>query len=121
MGIPDFKTFISHNPNTKKFERSNKAREVYEYLREPQNIDKMKIAIDNGRAALFGVLNSLENKFGSAKGDFDFNIEFVRCTVGRMVSEIICNCGYETTGNKDKNLKGKYFSTAEKYKYRLKK
>lgn len=120
MGIPNFKTFILDNPNTKKFEKSNTAREVYEYLCKPQNINKMKIATDNGRAALFGVLNGLENKFGSVKGDFDFKDKFVRCTVGRMVMEIICSCGYETTGKKDENLKGKHFSAAEKYKYKLK-
>ncbi|VYT62157.1 hypothetical protein [Clostridium tertium] len=77
----------------------------------------MKIASDNGRSALFGVINNLENKFGSAKGSFDFNDRFVRSTVGKMIREIMINCGYEITGIKDEDLNCKYFSKAEKYKW----
>lgn len=94
MCIPSFHEFISNNPKYKKFDNLANIRNVYEYLKVPDTIEKMIYSNSNGRSALYWVQAYIEINFDGFL-DFDFNIGFVKQCVGSMVREILEPLGFK--------------------------
>ena len=117
MCIPSFDEFIANNPKYKKFADSVNARNVYNYLKVPDNIEKMISSNNNGRPALYGVQAYIETNF-SGVSDFDFTEGFVKQCVGSMVREILEPLGYKTFLQRDlpKN-ESVYFTSAMNYAF----
>lgn len=117
MCIPSFDEFIANNPKYKKFEGSLNARNVYDYLKVPENIEKMISSNNNGKPALYGVQADIEVKFAGFS-DFDFNVGFVKQCVGSMVRDIIEPLGFKTLLQRDlpKN-ESIYFKSAAHYSF----
>ncbi|WML50225.1 hypothetical protein RCG23_10700 [Neobacillus sp. PS3-34] len=98
--FPTFNDFIDAYPKYQKFSNSLIARDVYGFLSHINNIYRMITANNNGKNALYGVLNDLESRFGG-KSDFDFLDGFVKQCVGTMIKFILLQFGYEKNIQKD--------------------
>jgi len=117
MCTPSFDEFIAKNPKYKKFVNSVNARNVYEYLEVPDNIEKMIASNNNGRPALYGVQAYIELNFVEF-ADFDFNVGFVKQCVGSMVRDIIAPLGYRPLLQRDLPKKESlYFTSATHYSF----
>jgi hypothetical protein len=118
MRFPYFYKFIEEYTRFKKYLDSPTANEVYEFLSELENIQKLIIANENGKPALFGCLSVLEERFGE-KEDFNFNEYFPKQCVGMMVKFILGQFGYISTVQRDMP-KGSftYFTSSMLYELR---
>ena len=115
MCIPNFDDFIIKNPKYKKYKNSENARNIYRYLEEPENIEKMLSSNSNGKPALYGVQSYIEANFAGFT-DFDFNIGFVKQCVGSMVREILEPFGFKPLLQRDLPKKeSMYFKSATHY------
>lgn len=95
---------------------STDAKAVFDFLLEPENINRMIVMSEFGLPALGGVVKTLESKFGSAAG-FPLNEYTNRQLVGKMVKSIIGEFGYEpVAGNSDKRTDLRTFMGAQLFK-----
>lgn len=117
MCIPSFNEFIANNPKYKKFSGLQSAERIYDYLKIPENIDKMISANNNGRPALYGVQSYIEVNFSNLS-DFNFTEGFVKQCVGSMVREILAPLGYTSYLQRDLPKKESlYFTSAMNYTF----
>lgn len=71
------------------------ARDVFDFLSQPENINQMIVMSDLGLPALGGVVKTLESKFANA-ANFSLSEKEHRKDVGAMVKRILGEFGYET-------------------------
>lgn len=71
------------------------ARDVFDFLSQPENINQMIVMSDHGLPALGGVVKTLESKFANA-ANFSLSEKEHRKDVGAMVKRILVEFGYET-------------------------
>lgn len=117
MCILTFNEFIIKNPKYKKFLLSKNAKQLFDYLRLPDNIDKMIAANNNGKPALYGVQSYIEKNFAGYQ-DFDFNEGFVKQCVGSMVRDILAPLGFAPVLQRDLPKKESlYFTSAAFYEF----
>jgi hypothetical protein len=114
--LPTFDDFIKAYPKYKGFSTSPTARDIYGFIINVNNINRMMISNDNGKNALFGILNDLESLY-NGKRDFDFSEGFVKQCVGSMIKFILFQFGYEKYVPKEMP-RGSYiyFTSAMSYK-----
>ncbi len=117
MCIPTFNDFIAKNAKYKKFSNSTNAQNIFNYLRVPDNIEKMVSANNNGKPALYGVQPYIESNFAGFT-DFDFNEGFVKQCVGSMVRDILSPLGFTPLLQRDLPKKESlYFKSATYYSF----
>lgn len=105
-------------PENKKYNRyeSNSIVEaVFNYMAEPESIDKMIQASEQNRPALEGIIEDIELKFSSSVS-FDLEKDYtLRKALGSMVKYILADFGYQV--NIQKNIsKGSFIKSATHYK-----
>ena len=113
-----FNDFILDNPNCSGFGIRIDAQKIFDFLNRDENIIKMVEYAEQGKPALAGCVHELEAYYDSLNSsEIDFNDNFTRTVVGRMVKTILEPFGYRVTKQKDftKNRKGKYFVSASCY------
>jgi hypothetical protein len=114
--FPTIEDFLDSYPRYNQYVSSVTAMSVFDFLSEVENINRMLTANNNGKNALFGVLNDLELNFKD-NSDFNFMDGFVKQCVGTMVKFILYQFGYESHIQKDMP-RGSYsfFTSAMSYK-----
>lgn len=113
-----FEDFLTQYPLCKKYADNNDAIAVFEFLSKDENILRMIESSVAGKPALLGCLKELENYYDSLDNpSFQFNDNFVKSIIGRMVATIIAPFGYSPVGqvNFSQSNKGKYFGSANRY------
>lgn len=115
MAVEGFREFMASHERYRKYEGSNGAAKVYEFLKKEENIEKMIKANNEGKPALYGVQSYLETNFVGMK-DFDLSEGYVRTCIGTMVKDVLAPLGYST--NVEKRLpeeESLYFKSAMTY------
>ena len=113
-----FNDFIVDNPNCSGFGTKTDAQKIFDFLSQDENIIKMVEYAEQGKPALAGCVHELEAYYDMLNSsEIDFNDNFTRTVVGRMVKSILEPFGYRVTKQKDftKNRKGQYFVSASCY------
>ncbi|NEZ46184.1 hypothetical protein FDF74_03035 [Clostridium niameyense] len=115
--IPKFDDFINKYPKYKKYAHNKYSINVFEFLSDPVNINKMLLANSKNKPALSGCISELESKFNISP-DFDFNNPTVKQAIGSMVKIILTPFGYTPKAQK-KMPKGssKYFKSSTNYRF----
>ena len=94
------------------------ARDVFDFLSQPENINQMIVMSDLGLPALGGVVKTLESKFANA-ANFSLSEKEHRKDVGAMVKRILGEFGYKTFEKNSKPLcdfmGAKLFKTSHVY------
>jgi hypothetical protein len=115
-----FADFLKENPNCSKFAGNPDAIAAFDFLSQDDSIIKMIDFSEAEKPALAGCVHEIEFWFDSLPSSaIDFNDDFTRTAVGRMVKTILKPFGYEVTTQKDltKGFKGKYFTSASCYQF----
>lgn len=113
-----FAEFIAANKNCSGFENNRDAQRVFDFLNQDENIIAMIESADQDKPALSGCVLALDAFYeGLPNPAIDFNDNFTRTVVGRMIKSILAPFGYSPTHNKQlpRNVKGKYFMSASCY------
>ena len=113
-----FEKFIEENPNCSGYVDNVDAQKIFDFLNQDDMIIKMIEFAEQDKPALAGCVLELEQFYDTINNPMiDFNSEFPRTAVGRMVKTILTPFGYCVTKRKDftKNRKGKYFTSAACY------
>jgi len=113
-----FNDFLSNNPNCSKFNSNSDAQAIFDFLSKDENIIKMIEASDMGKPALSGCVTDLEAFYDNLNNPIiDFNDDFTRTAIGRMIRIILEPFGYRVSKKKDisRATKCKYFKAASCY------
>ena len=113
-----FNDFLEQNPNCSKFKDNADAVKVFEFLSQDEIIIKMAEACEIGKPALAGCVIDLEKFYANLKNPaIDFEDDFTRTAVGRMIRTILEPFGYRVTKKKDisRSAKCEYFKAASCY------
>lgn len=107
--------FFQSFPMYNKFKGNNTVFEVYDFLSQPEAIDRMLITNNNGKSALSGVVLELEDKF-DGRNDLDLSNNIVKQMIGCMVKFVVLDFGYES--EKQVSIgNAKYFRSATRYRF----
>lgn len=101
-----FDAFFAATKIYNKYINSTEAMAVFNFLKLEGSKNKMIESTKNGRPALEGVVEDLENIFKNNQ-KFDFNKDEVKQCIGKMVNEIMADYGY--VPDEDMQLKGTIF------------
>ena len=112
-----FKEFISKYPRYSKFNFHKSAEELFDFLCQPEIIDRMMIINDHaGLSALDAVVSDVETQFGSTP-DFQLDSQLdARQMVGAMIKFILEPFGYFSVPDNRTSVKNsKIFRLAMHY------
>lgn len=111
-----FENFFQLVENSKyqKYNNSRKVEKAFDFINEPESIDKMLIAISYGKPPLEGIIEEIEALNGPG---FDIeNDTFLRQAMGSLVKYTIAPFGYVVNGVRGL-ARGKIFKSASCYEY----
>ena len=111
--------FIEQNPNCSSYKDNVDAENVFNFINQDNMIIRMAEFADQNKPALAAIVCDLEKFFdGLSNPTFDFEADFDKTVVGRMVKTVLKPLGYYPSHNKalPKNTKAKYFKSASCYR-----
>lgn len=113
-----YEDFFDEVENKKyiKYKDNTVVKAVFQFIDEPESIEKMILSTEQNRPALEGVIEDIEAKF-PASLNFDLANDYtLRKALGSMVKYIISDFGYEV--NTQKNIsRGNHMKSATHYKF----
>ncbi len=115
--INTYKEFIKKQPKYVCFSNNDTAENVFDFLSDIENINKMIISCNNDRPALAGCIYDLECRYANDK-QFNFQDRHVKQCIGSMVKFILEPFGYESLKSKRMpKSQTKFFSSAKVYSF----
>ncbi|MBC9783525.1 hypothetical protein H1S01_03235 [Heliobacterium chlorum] len=85
--------FFGWYPKYKKFKDNPTVKKIYEFLSEPESIDKMISACENGKPALSGIVQKLEEQFANDPY-LTLSNNTVKQLIGSLIKEVLYDFGY---------------------------
>lgn len=107
--------FFQWYPKYTKYYDNAVVKALYEFLSQPESIEKMLIANDTyGKPALVGALDEVENRFHDPV-NFNLTDNVIKQLVGSMVKEIIADFGYDNPNRDQKPISNTLYIKSATY------